>query len=158
MDSKISKLSTEEQLLQARERGLREANEVNAMSAHGKVLGMDTFSWVSPQLDILSTVLSSFPFPVLWVGSHDQIKNCLENYPEIIQKIDTVILYDRTLLNTERTILKDIKNITCIEGTDHALTIAKSMSKKKRVFLFTIDKKSAHGQREQFEQFITSLR
>ena len=37
-------VKSNEQLLQARESGLKQAQQVDTMQAHGKILGMDTFS------------------------------------------------------------------------------------------------------------------
>lgn len=155
MEEKVIKLGTEEQLLQAREEGLRELAKANAMRAHGKVLGMDTFSWISPQSDLLATVLNSFPFAVLWVGSHDQVKTCLENYPELTQKIETIIVHDKTLLNVRRELLQKIKNIACVEGTAAALALTKSLKLKKGVLLYTTDGGDAKNGKAEFELFIS---
>ena len=155
MEEKVIKPGTEEQLLQAREEGLQELAKANAMRAHGKVLGMDTFSWISPQLDTLATVLNSFPFAVLWVGSHDQVKTCLENYPELAQKIETIIVHDRTLLNVNRELLHTIKNVACVEGTAAALALTKSMKLKKGVLLYTTNGGNAKDGKEAFELFIS---
>lgn len=155
MDKQRTKVSSEEQLLQARERGLQEAQEVNAMNAHGKVLGMDTFSWINPQIDMLSTVIDSLPFNIIWVGNHEQIKNCLELHPNIIENIQTVIVQDDTLLNADRKLINEIENVVCIEGTSFALEFIKTMKQAKSAFLFTAEGPNAKEQKEKFEQFIS---
>ncbi|MDX2362275.1 MAG: hypothetical protein QNK23_15820 [Crocinitomicaceae bacterium] len=154
MNQKVKNISTEEQLLQARERGLQEAAEIHSMSAHGKVFGMDAFSWINPQMDTLSTVITSFPFAAYWIASHDQVKSCLENYPEMADNLESLILYDRTLLNVNRNILDNIPNIVCIEGISEALEIQKAMSHQKGVLLFTTGNINGVEQKEQFEQFV----
>jgi hypothetical protein len=147
-------LHTEEQLLQARERGLREASEVHVMKAHGKVLGMDTFSWINPDLDMLATVIDSFPFAVHWMGSHDQIARCLELHPELADSLQSIVIYDRTLAQISRELLKKVTNIACVDGTTDALQLLKAMQRGKSVFLFT----STHlneARNAQFEAFLT---
>lgn len=155
MEKQRTKLSTEEQLLQARERGIQEAQQVNAMNAHGKVLGMDTFSWINPQIDMLATVIESLPFNIIWVGNHTQIKACLEIHSNTIDNIQTLIIQDKTALNVDRNILHEIQNIVCIEGTMTALEFVKTMKKRKSAFLFTADGNNAKEQKEMFEQFIS---
>ena len=158
MEQKATKFTTEELLLQAREEGLQELTKANAMRAHGKVLGMDTFSWINPQIDNLATVLKSFPFTVIWVGSHDQVKACLENYPELADNVETVIIHDRSVLNLNREILRTIKNIACIDGTTEALEMSKSLKIKKGVLLYTTNCIEPKKDKEDFEQFITLFR
>ncbi|NRA10984.1 MAG: hypothetical protein HRT57_03395, partial [Crocinitomicaceae bacterium] len=64
----------QEDLLQARKEGLERARSLDAMRAHGKWRGMDVFSWANPSFGALSTAIASFPFPVVWIGKHEQIK------------------------------------------------------------------------------------
>lgn len=153
MKSTSKKVKAEEQLLQARERGLREASEVHAMKAHGKVLGMDAFSWVNPDLATLASVIDSFPFAVHWMGGHDQIRQCLEAYPEVVESLQSIVIYDRTLADIPRTFLDQVPNIACLEGTVEALNLLKAMQRGKSVFLFT----STHLNEERstiFEAFL----
>lgn len=155
MEKQRTKFSTEEQLLQARERGIQEAQQVNAMNAHGKVLGMDTFSWINPQIDMLATVIESLPFNIIWVGNHAQVKACLETHSNTTDNIQTVIIQDKTSLNVDRKILHEIQNIVCIEGTMEALEFVKTMKKQNSAFLFTAEINNAKEQKEKFEQFIS---
>lgn len=155
MDRRISKNSVEEPLFEARKNGLQKVSKVETMCAHGKILGMDTFSWVAPQVDKLATVIHSFPFKVLWIGSSDHIKLCLENYPELTNSIETIIIYDQPIHDMNIEFLQRIKDYVCVEGTSAALELAKSLKMKKRVFLFTINKAEAQEQKLKFEQFIS---
>ncbi len=137
MEKKTEQLNLEQQLLQARERGLREASQIHAMKAHGKVLGMDTFSWVNPDLNALTTVISSFPFAVHWVGEHEQIQRSLKLHPALVDNLQSLIVYDHELVDVPRELLAAIPNVACLEGTIEALGLLKAMQKEKSVFLFT---------------------
>lgn len=155
MSQKVSKQTAEEQLLQARKEGLQDALQVNSMRAHGKVLGMDTFSWINPQLDALASALSSFPFEIIWVGSHEQITRCLSIQPELAKSIETIIVHDNPILNLKKETLNEIKNIVCLEGTKHALELIKSMKKDKCALLFSTMGTTAKNDKEEFEQYIS---
>jgi hypothetical protein len=157
MEKKIKNISIEEQLLQARERNLQEVSEVQSMKAHGKVLGMDTFSWVNPQLDKLATVIEAYPYPVNWIGSHDKIKQFLDSYPELASKIASVIVYDRALLNVPTNTLNKIQNVACVAGTEEALRIAEALRKEKTVLLFTSNI-TQHENKLTFQVFVTMNR
>jgi len=137
MKKTTNQLNTEQQLLQARERGLREASQVHAMKAHGKVLGMDAFSWINPDADTLVTVIESFPFAVHWIGAHDQIKMCLDSHPRLSESLQSVIVYDRARIDVGREALLNIPTLVCLEGTEEALDLLKAMQREKSVFLFT---------------------
>ena len=154
ISKKTTVVSSEEQLLDARKKGLNEAQQVNAMQVHGKVLGMDSFSWVNPQIDMLATFLTSFPFSMVWAGSHDQIKWCLEQFPELASKMESVIVCDRTVLDTDSTILEKLSNVICTEGTEHALEFVKTLKAAKGGFLFTTSGGNANDEIELFNQFI----
>ena len=155
MDRRISKKNMKDRLFEARKNGLLKVSKVESMRAHGKVLGMDTFSWIAPQVDKLATVILSFPFKVLWIGSNDHIKLCLENYPELVTNIETIIIYDQEVPRLNSETLKRINNYVCVEGTDAAFELAKSLKIKKRAFLFTINKARGQEEKRKFEQFIS---
>jgi hypothetical protein len=158
MKKQGTKLSIEEQLLEARERGIQEALQVNAMCAHGKVLGMDTFSWINPQVDMLATVIESLPFNIIWIGNHAQIKTCLETHPDTINTIHTLIVQDDTSLNVDRTSLEAIQSVTCVKGTQVALEFVKPIKQQKSAFLFTAEGPTAKAQKDMFEQFISRFK
>ncbi|HIP32497.1 MAG TPA: hypothetical protein EYG86_07035 [Crocinitomicaceae bacterium] len=155
MSQKVSKHTVEEQLLQSRKEGLQDALQVNSMRAHGKVLGMDTFSWINPQLDALTSALASFPFDIVWAGSHEQIVKCLSMQPELATSIETIIVHDKAILNLEKETLNKVKNIVCLEGTKHALELIKAMKKEKCALLFSTMGTNAKNDKEEFEQFIS---
>ena len=155
MERRISKNNVEERLLETRKNGLLKAAKSESMCAHGKVLGMDTFSWVEPQVDKLATVIHSFPFKVIWIGSNEHIERCFESYPELIDSVELVIIYDQAAPNLHLEPFNRNNNFVCTEGTAAALELAKSLQTKKRVFLFTINKVTAKEEKHKFEQFIS---
>ena len=158
MKKQRAKISSEEQLLEARERGLQEAMQVNTMCAHGKVLGLDTFSWINPQVDMLATVVESLPFNIIWVGNHTQIKRCLETHPDTVNTINTLIVQDNTSLNVDQNIIETIRYLTCVKGTLKALEFVKPIKQQKSALLFTAEGAKAKMQKDIFEQFISRIK
>ncbi len=154
ISKKTTVVSSEEQLLDARKTGLNEAQQVNAMQVHGKVLGMDAFSWVNPQMDMLATFLNSLPFSMVWAANHDQIKWCLEQFPGLVSKLETVIVCDNATLNVDASVLDKITTVVCIEGTEDAMEFVKATKRAKAAFLFTTNGANAHDEIAIFNEFI----
>jgi len=151
-------VNSEEQLLQARKEGLKQAQQVDSMQAHGKILGMDTFSWMNPQTDMLATLLSSFPFLILWVGTLEQIQNCLKLYPELSGNIETILIHNSSSMVLNKTALEKINTIACVDGMEHALDFVKTMKLKKGVFIYTDEKEGALKGKQIFEDFVNQYR
>ena len=155
MSLKISTQTTEEQLLHSREEGLKDALQINSMCAHGKILGMDTFSWINPQIDNLASALSSFPFDIIWLGSHSHFQDCLKIEPELSKLIQTIIIHDNPELNFDAKHMNDIQNVICLEGINASLELIKTMKKEKCVFFFSTTGENAQNDKIQFEDFIS---
>lgn len=151
-------VNSEEQLLQARNEGLKQAQQVDSMQAHGKILGMDTFSWMNPQVDLLATLLSSFPFSILWVGTLEQIQNCLKLYPELSGNIETILIHNSSSMLLQKAALESVNSIACVDGMEHALDFVKSMKLKKGVFIYTDEKEEALRGKQIFEDFVNQYR
>ena len=47
---------------------------VALLKPHGKYFGMDTFSCLNPDLDVLEKTIMNFPFDLLWIGNQNEIK------------------------------------------------------------------------------------
>jgi len=151
-------VNSSEQLLQARENGLKQVQQVDAMQAHGKILGMDTFSWMNPHVDMLATLLESFPFSVLWIGTRQQIEKCLELYPELNENIETILIHDDSTMMGGKSVLKNIKTIACVEGVENAFEFVKTMKLKKGVLMYTNENQTAVSDRKIFEEFVQMYR
>ena len=158
MIQKKEVVNSEEQLLQARKEGLKQAQQVDTMQAHGKVLGMDTFSWMNPQVDMLATLLSSFPFSILWLGTYGQFQNCLKMYPELSDDIETILIHNSSSMVLDKTALKKIKTIACVDGMENALELVKTMKLKKGVFIYTDENEEALKGKQIFEDFVNQYR
>ena len=155
MSSKVTKINVEEQLLQLRKDGLQTATQINAMNAHGKILGMDTFSWINPQIDALASAIKSFPFKVIWIGDSQQIEKCLSVFPDSIKAIDTVIIQDKAELNLDKNSFWNVSNIFCLNHPKESLNLLKTVKKEKSIFLYTTGGHNASENKATFNEFIS---
>ena len=155
MSLKTSTHTIEEQLLHSRKEGLKDALEINSMCAHGKVLGMDTFSWINPQIDSLTSALSSFPFDIIWLGSHSHIQDCLKIQPDLSRSIRTIIVHDNSELDFNPQRMNEIQNVVCLNGINSSLELIKTMKKEKCVLFFSTTGENAQSDKKEFENFIS---
>lgn len=83
----------ESQLVAARKNGLLKLNETSLQS-HGKLIGMDVFSWIYPNIDVLNSTLYSFPFEVLWIGNKTEINLVLSENNVLDSRVRTKLIYN----------------------------------------------------------------
>ena len=147
-----------EDLLELRNEGRKEAFAINAMRAHGKIVGMDTFSWINPNIDQLTSVLSSFPFRIIWIATQKQLRHCLDIQPSISKNIETVIIHDTNISDLNEEEFFNIKNIITVSNTKEALQLINTVRKGKCAFLYSTEGNNAKQDKEEFEQFIARFR
>jgi hypothetical protein len=82
----------ESQLVAARKSGLLKVNETSLQS-QGKLFGMDVFSWIYPNIEVLNSTLNSFPFEVLWIGNKTEINLILSENNVLDSRVRTKLVY-----------------------------------------------------------------
>lgn len=151
---KLKTAITEADLLQARKEGLERARSLDAMQALGKWKGMDIFAWANPHFDALSTVISSFPFPVIWVGKQSQIKCAVKYYPEILDTIETVVICDQGSVKMSGEAIFNLEKVAATGDLDSAMKIVASFDDARRVFLFTTEGDTSLSDLNKFQAYI----
>lgn len=151
---KLKTAITEADLLQARKEGLERARSLDAMQALGKWKGMDVFAWATPHFDALSTVISSFPFPVIWVGKQSQIKCAVKYYPEILDTIETVVICDQGSVKMSGEAIFNLEKVAATGDLDSAMKIVASFDDARRVFLFTTEGDTSLSDLNKFQAYI----
>jgi hypothetical protein len=141
-------------LVELRQEGLKEIQSRGSMQALGKYRGWDAFAWGSPKFDALTTVLSSLPFNVAWIGTHEQIRCAAKYYPEIIDQLETVIVYDRASIKFTDEALLGIDNIIGVGDLESTWKIVDSLSEDKRALFFTSEGDQSLTNIENFKEFI----
>ena len=148
--------TTQSDLLQARKEGLERARSLDAMRAHGKWKGMDVFSWTNPHFEALATVIASFPFPVVWIGKHEQIKCACTYYPEILDTMETAIVFDQANLKLKTSTIASLEKIAGVGNLESALTMVSTWTEQRRVFLFTTEGDEVLKDINEFNDFVDS--
>lgn len=89
-----SKKSLQHDLLDTRNEQLKENRAKFDLTPHGKIGGMDVFSWQQPSSDDLSNFLMSFPFPVVWLADENTVNRLYADNPSVFSNIQAVYCYD----------------------------------------------------------------
>lgn len=129
--------STADQLKQARNAGLEEVNTNNALCPHGKVAGMDVFSWVNPDNDSLNAMIASMPYKVIWAATTAQARALWELNGDALKSIETLVIYDSGQVHTEKW-FESFDNVLCVNGADHALILLDRVRKPERAFIWSL--------------------
>lgn len=124
---------------------------VALLKPHGKYFGMDTFSCLNPDLDVLEKTIMNFPFDLLWIGNQNEIKGFLDSRCSDKMKISQFILYgDYDIGNSSSDII-----VTPL--LSDAIAHARACSFKPGILLFTAsDSDSAFSIRFFDKQVINS--
>ncbi len=134
------------QLLQARRDALEQL-KFGSMRSHGKLWGMDVFSWPNPEMDLLATTIHSFPFPVIWIGAAKGMLECLDRHPEIGVNLKSAVAYDEPgwPLKTDKVVA--IPEAAGTESAEDALALG-------TILLFTADGSEWERNLMAFNQFL----
>lgn len=144
-----------EDLVQSRKEQLRSLQSQDEMKGHGKYRNMDVFSWPNPNFDKLSTMISSFPFPVIWIGCHEQIRCTTTYYPETRAKVEAAIIHDTSELKFNSELIDDLKQIIAAGSLEHAMSILDNWrTEEKHVLLFSTEGEKTGFDLDLFEDFL----
>ncbi len=88
--------------------------EKSSMRAHGKLKGIDVFTWMQPEQNALVNFINSIPSGIIWVGNPAEIEAVLSSNPLILQKFQSIFSYgeNRTgfMLENEFADIQDVLN------------------------------------------------
>jgi hypothetical protein len=149
-------LSAEELLLGARKEGLSRINQTSLRS-HGKLWGMDVFSWIHPNLSTIGTTIQSFPFSVRWVSNAKDLLLTLDKQPELMDKLSAALIYDDSVFKLKNEHLLGIKTCVGITCVEEAMRMLKVMSKQQSIVLFTASGENAEEAKSEFEHILNVL-
>ena len=145
--------SIAEQLKRARKAGLEEVNTNNALCPHGKVAGMDVFSWVNPAIDSLNAMIASMPYKVIWAATTSQAKALWELNGDALKSIETLVIYNSGQVHTEKW-FSAFENVLCVQGADHALMLLDKVRQAERTFVWTLPQDNWTGIKTELENHL----
>ncbi len=145
------------QLLQARKEALDRMNR-SPIRPHGKVLGMDVFTWFDYQLDDLINTILSFPYPVNWIAKKNEVFVATGHSKDIIQKFNTVAIYDSPRFELSNELADCIKNCISVDSMENAITMMRAIEQTPSVLLITGKSDDWEMNREHIEGFIETFK
>ncbi len=152
MEQKI-KQHTSNPLLQAREESLKKMNQTS-IRPHGKLWGMDVFSWYAPSTELLANTLHTFPFPIVWLGNYETVNATLNLDETLTANIDTLLFHDSSKLHLSVTNWLGLKNIAAVKNLEDALKLLPSFKRKNAVLFFTANGGNWEDAKREFDNFL----
>lgn len=141
------------QLLEARRESLENA-EKYSLRPLGKLWGMDVFTWCNPHVDELVSTVSTFPFPVMWMGNATLVQELAANDATVLQSMAWVAQFDDTRMLLDSEVAKEIPLITATENLADALTVLKHVKQSRHILLMTVSGSEWKRDLAEFEQFV----
>ena len=121
---------------------------IPSMKPLGKYLGMDTFSWHNPDLELLEKTIASFPFDLLWVGNENEIKGFLDKNYVVETKINRCIVYGLCIDNCSNKIIS-------VPSVREAINHLNKLTFKPGILLFTASDSDSEFSIRFFEKYIS---
>lgn len=141
------------QLLQARTEALKAA-EQQSLRPLGKLWGMDVFTWYNPTVNELSATITTFPFPVFWLGNSHLVNKLSQTEPEVLRSLAWCGQYDNAQISASGKVLAPMPLFSATETLEDALELLKGVKQSKHVLLFTVSGNEWKTKLADFEEFV----
>lgn len=151
MEKSVGKLAN--QLLEARNRNLAQV-EKSALRAHGKLWGMDIFSWYNPMTYEIENILNSFPTPVLWIANAEDISKLVSENTDCFSNLKMICCHDKANLSLSFEAMNLIETFFAANELDDVLKMLKTFKKENGILLFTSKGENWKKDKETFELFL----
>jgi hypothetical protein len=138
-----------QQLAEARAENLIKQAEASSLRPHGKMWGMDIFSWYNPLTDDLLTLFQSFPAPITWIGNHSVIENLFKTDADSLVNLTVVCAHNQVEFALTNAMY--LEGIHGAENIKNAFDIVKARKQKNGIIFFTASGKDWMAQRDTFE-------
>ena len=140
----------EDSIIQARKEGLLKATD-STMQSHGKLWGMDVFSWINPKPKVLSATMDSFPFPIIWVSSLAEKESVLTEKPHLQDKIHCSI----EIISNQSTEGLEVKNVKQVTTVTEAFEEIQRIKIKPSILLFSYVNSDWEYQKNRFKDYLS---
>ncbi|HLP55729.1 MAG TPA: hypothetical protein VK151_11895 [Fluviicola sp.] len=154
MNTKVQTGSAQS-LLDARQEALKAA-EKQSLRPLGKLWGMDVFTWYNPSVYELSATISTFPFPVFWLGNAGLVKELAQVDPKTMRSLAWCGQYDDAQINLPADVLGPMPLVTATENIEDALVLLKNVKQNRHILLFTVAGNEWKTKLADFENFVQS--
>lgn len=148
---------TGDRLLEARRESLQQMN-TTSMRPHGKLWGMDVFSWIHPNPSLVINTLHAFPFRVFWLGNASDIEAALLEDELLLGHIHAVVTYDSNVFKFKDEWLNKIENCAGTGTLSDSFHLLEMFKAPQTVLLFTASGENAENLKQEFENYLNLVR
>lgn len=145
----------EELLLHARQQQLSNP-AVGSLRSHGKLWGMDVFSWYKPSLGELESTLTSFPGPICWYANAEEIHAVATANADALKNVHMICSYDRAGFSLSDELLDQLNIVVGAAEIEDALELMKSFKNQHKILLFTSSSACWKEEHQQIEHFLNN--
>ena len=124
----------------------------STLQSHGKVYGMDAFSWHNPNILVLDRTIESFPFRTIWLGNVSEINQYIGSGDSNQKRIEKYLIYGEC-----EDIVKKQINTTHFQTLNQSLQNLESYSFTPGILLFTASDSDSPFSIDQFSSFLSKL-
>ena len=140
-------------LLDARREALSAA-ERQSLRPLGKLWGMDVFTWYNPTVYELSSTITTFPFPVFWLGNAGLVKELAQVDPAAMRILHWCGQYDCAHIDLPGDVIGPMPLVTATDSLEDALGFVRHLKQNKHILLFTVSGNEWKTKLSDFEEFV----
>ena len=122
------------------------------LQSHGKVMAMDAFSWLNPNISVLDKTIDSFPFSTIWMGNYSEIEDYISEHDQNYNKLEQFIVYGKC-----EGIVKSRNKITHFSNLHEALESLAFFSIKPGILIFTATDSDSPYSMKIFNEYILKV-
>ena len=149
-------LNLENRLLDFRQESLKRMNSTT-MRSHGKLWGMDVFSWFLPDPELIANTLTAFPFQVIWLANEEDIIRTINEDNGVIQNLHAVICFDNHIFSLTDRLLGQVKQVFGTNDLNDAFEFFQMLQGAQRVLLFTSSSRNWEDDKISFENYLSMV-
>ncbi len=153
MENKKITLSREELLLQARLENWSQPI-VGTLRSHGKLWGMDVFSWYKANVGELQSTLSSFPGPVCWYANQAEVQALIDCDGCLPESVNMICTYDKAGFSFPNEVIDQTNILLGAAEIEDALELIKALKQQHRILIFTSSADNWQEHHQSFEYFL----
>ncbi len=153
---KETKLNSAQQLLSARQETLQKL-QTTAMRPHGKLWGLDVFSWLEPDMELLANTIHSFPFQVVWISNKEILEGAVAADPQILSNVVNCVVLGTNIFDVNTELVINIGTVAGLNSLTEALNWIRPMQYKKTILLYTEKLENVEREGDQFEELLKIL-
>lgn len=133
--NRMNKTKTAENLIDIRKESLKNI-QTGQLRPHGKLWGMDVFSWANPELEMLSSTIHSFPFSQIIIAPASLLMSLVEYDNSVLTNIHAVISYEDVQQLFDRKKFATIDQVFTTNNLQHAFQKMNEWQEKRKIVLF----------------------